>query len=242
MTVISPAGPIALGTQAHDTSTLTGAFNPTGTVTYSLYSDNHCGTLVADLTPSSNTVTSSTMPDSKPFTFNTAGTFYFVATYSGDSNNTGPVNSGCTAEPLTVGPKAPAVVTVISPAGPIALGTQAHDTSTLTGAFNPTGTVTYSLYSDNHCGTLVADLTPKPEHGHVLDDARLEALLPSTPLARSTSSRPTVATATTTTPASSTAAAPPNRSPSDRRQPAVVTVISPAGPIALGTQARTPGR
>ena len=86
------------------------------------------------------------------YTFNTAGTFYFVATYSGDNNNIGPVNSGCTAEPLVVGPKAPAVSTVISPAGPIALGTQAHDTSTLTGAFNPTGTVTYKLYSDNNCG------------------------------------------------------------------------------------------
>ena len=217
VTVISPAGPIALGTQAHDTSTLTGAFNPTGTVTYRLYSDNHCGTLVADLTPSSNTVTSSTLPDSKAFTFNTAGTFYFVATYSGDSNNTGPVNSGCTAEPLTVGPKAPTVATVISPAGPIALGTQAHDTSTLTGAFNPTGTVTYKLYSDNHCGTLVADLTPSSNtvSSSTLPDSKPS---PSTRPAPSTSSRPTAATATT--PAPSTAAAPPNRSPSARRPPA----------------------
>ncbi len=160
-TVISPSSSITAGTAAHDTSALSGASaHPTGTVTYKLYSDNHCGTLVSDLTPASNSVSSSTLPDSTAYTFNTAGTFYFVATYSGDNNNIGPISSGCSAEPLVVGPKAPAVSTVISPAGPIALGAQAHDTSSLTGAVNPTGTVTYKLYSDSACGTLVADLTP----------------------------------------------------------------------------------
>jgi hypothetical protein len=163
-TVIVPAGPLTLGQSAHDTATLTGATsNAGGTVTYALYSNNNCTTLVADLTPASNTVTNGNLPNSKDFTFNAAGTFYFVATYSGDVNNTGPVSSGCAAEQILVGKAQPKVNTVIVPPGPLNIGQSAHDTATLTGATaSPTGTVTYALYSDNACTTLVANLTPSP--------------------------------------------------------------------------------
>ncbi len=158
-TVISPAGPIAIGAQAHDTSSLAGASNPTGTVSYKLYSDNQCESQVADLTPASNTVSSSTLPDSKPYTFNTAGTFYFVATYSGDGNNAW-VSSGCAAEPIIVGKASPTIATAVVPSFPINLGGSANDTSSLTGASSPTGTVSYALYSANNCTGFVADLTP----------------------------------------------------------------------------------
>ena len=43
------------------------------------------------------------VPNSAALTFNSAGTFYWVATFSGDSNNAGPVSSVCTAEPMMVG-------------------------------------------------------------------------------------------------------------------------------------------
>src|SRR2546423_85139 len=90
-----------------------------GTVSYALYSNNDCTGLVEDLTPATNTVVNGAIPNSKAHQFNTAGTFYFRATYSGDNNNTGPVSSGCAAEPLTVIPNGPSVATVVSPAGPI---------------------------------------------------------------------------------------------------------------------------
>src|SRR5437764_13590857 len=90
-----------------------------------------------------------------------AGTFYFVATYSGDNNNTGPVSSGCAAEPLTVSPNTPGVSTVVVPAGPIKIGDSAHDTASLTGATSDAGgTISYALYSKNDCTGLVANLTP----------------------------------------------------------------------------------
>jgi uncharacterized repeat protein (TIGR01451 family) len=92
-----------VGDSVHDSATLNGATaNAGGTISYAVYSDNTCTTLVADLTPTVNTVVNGVAPDSKPFTFNSAGTFYFQATYSGDNNNTGPVSSPCTSEQLVI--------------------------------------------------------------------------------------------------------------------------------------------
>src|SRR5437764_2036312 len=89
-----------------------------------------------------------------------AGTFYFVATYSGDNNNTGPVSSGCAAEPLTVSPNTPGVSTVVVPAGPIKIGDSAHDTASLTRATSDAGaTVSYTLYSKNDSTRLITNLT-----------------------------------------------------------------------------------
>src|SRR5205085_1299942 len=100
------------------------------------------------------------VPDSKAHQFNTAGTFYFQATYSGDNNNTGPVSSGCAAEPLTVSPNTPTISTTVSPAGPIKIGDSAHDTASLSGnTADAGGTVSYALYAHNDCSGLVAILT-----------------------------------------------------------------------------------
>src|SRR5205085_860425 len=111
-TTVSPAGPIKIGDSAHDTASLSGNTpDAGGTLSYALYAHNDCSGLVADLTPTTNTVVNGSVPDSKAHQFNTAGTFYFQATYSGDNNNTGPVSSGCAAEPLTVSPNGPTIST-----------------------------------------------------------------------------------------------------------------------------------
>ena len=161
-TTIVPAGPIAIGASAHDTATITdGSADAGGTISYKLYSDSTCTTLVEDLTPTVNTVVNGVAPDSKAHTFTGAGTFYFYAVYSGDTKNTGPVNSGCASEPLVINPNTPSVSTTIVPAGPIAIGASAHDTATITNATATAGgTITYKLYSDSTCTTLVEDLTP----------------------------------------------------------------------------------
>src|SRR5256885_7789240 len=43
-----------------------------------------------------------------------AGTYYWVASYSGDANNEG-VSSGCADEPVVVGPAAPSIKTTQLP-------------------------------------------------------------------------------------------------------------------------------
>jgi uncharacterized repeat protein (TIGR01451 family) len=149
-TLVSPAGPIKIGDSAHDTASLTGnTADAGGTVSYALYSHNDCTGLVEDLTPATNTVVNGSVPDSKAHQFNTAGTFYFQATYSGDNNNTGPVSSGCAAEPLTVSPNDTTLTT--DAGGPYRIGeggtVDLTDTATLSGGTSDaTGTITFTLY------------------------------------------------------------------------------------------------
>ncbi|MGZ4390873.1 MAG: hypothetical protein ACXVRK_01945 [Gaiellaceae bacterium] len=93
----------SVGDTVHDSATISGATaDAGGTINYAVYSDNTCKTLVADLTPDNNKVVNGVAPDSKDHTFNSAGTFYFQATYSGDDNNGGPVSSPCESEQLVI--------------------------------------------------------------------------------------------------------------------------------------------
>ena len=96
------AGAIAPGGSAYDTAMLSGATLPTGTVTYSVYTDSGCSTAASGLQPSPAAVTvgsGGAVPNSSSVTFATAGTYYWHAAYSGDSNNAA-ATSAC--ETLTV--------------------------------------------------------------------------------------------------------------------------------------------
>lgn len=154
-TQTEPGSPVEVGTEVHDTAKLSGATaNAGGTVTYGLYSDSSCSDLVKDLTPTDNTVTDGSVPDSRPYTFNSAGTWYFRATYSGDSNNAGPVSSSCRSEELMVKP-APAITTKLSTSSlvlgfPVDAPGQVRDTITVTGEPDVNGFDVYvHLYKES---------------------------------------------------------------------------------------------
>jgi hypothetical protein len=132
------ANPVNIGTAVHDSSALTGATsNAGGTVTYTVYTDNAC-----TLNPQSagvKTVTNGVVPDSNAITFNSAGTFYWQAAYSGDANNN-PATSVCTSETLVVNPNVTSMTT--------AQNLIPNDDSTLSGATgNAGGTMTFSLFT-----------------------------------------------------------------------------------------------
>ena len=93
---------LASGTAVTDTATLTGtsATMATGTVTYDVYSNSTCTSLAFKGTAQSIT-TPGTLPPSPPVTLSIPGTFYWQASYSGDSNNS-PSASACTGEVETV--------------------------------------------------------------------------------------------------------------------------------------------
>src|SRR5207248_3029526 len=154
-TVVVPAGPIKIGDSAHDTASLTGATSDAGgTISYALYSKNDCTGLVANLTPDVNTFSNGNVPDSKAHQFNSAGTFYFVSTYSGDNNNTGPVSSGCASEPLTGSLSNTSLTTDAGGTHRIGEGgtVDLSDTATLSGATSDaTGTITFHLYIGADC-------------------------------------------------------------------------------------------
>jgi hypothetical protein len=146
---------IVVGQSVTDSATLTGATsNAGGTVAYRYYATTAACDADTDGTGGSSagtkTVTNGVVPDSDSVTFNAAGTFYFRAFYSGDSNNDA-ASSACADEVVTVGPASPSISTTLS-ATSGAIGDTIHDSSSLTGATSDAGgTVTYTVYTDNAC-------------------------------------------------------------------------------------------
>ena len=135
---------VTVGGSISDTATLAGGFNPTGSITFKLYgpNDTNCATVIAT---STKTVTGNNDYVSDPFTTAAAGTYRWIANYSGDGYNNATANTCNGAnENVVVSPAHPTIATLATEGA--AQGDLIHDTATVSGAFNPTGTVTFSLY------------------------------------------------------------------------------------------------
>jgi hypothetical protein len=148
------------GQTVSDTADLSGATaDATGTVTFTIYTDNECSSPATtgsgnqiSVQGGSTTVSGPGTYDSVLVTFYEAGTYYWQASYSGDSNDNS-VKSGCTSETVTVTKDGTSLTTQLA-AGTILVGATDHDTATLTGATAYAGgTVTFTIYSDDDCGT-----------------------------------------------------------------------------------------
>ncbi|MFZ1924590.1 MAG: Ig-like domain-containing protein [Solirubrobacteraceae bacterium] len=92
---------VAPGISVTDSATLSGtnASTATGSVEYAVYSDSECKNLVS--TAGGGSVSGTTLPQSSPQTLTTPGTYYWVASYSGDSANQ-VSKSSCGSEVETV--------------------------------------------------------------------------------------------------------------------------------------------
>ncbi len=142
---------ITLGQTIHDTAIVTGLSGagfpaPTGSVTFWVSTDASAWTQLGSATPlTGNTATS---PDYTPAA---AGTYYFQAAYSGDSNYNSAF-SEATAELFSTDKAVPAISTTLSQSS-IVLGGSVTDTVQVTGiggSFpSPTGTVTFQVSTDN---------------------------------------------------------------------------------------------
>jgi hypothetical protein len=139
------SGPI--GTSVNDSATLSGA-TPTagGSVTYTYYTDSACS---AGATAAGTvTVSGGVVPDSTSVPFNTAGTYYWQAAYSGDASNAS-ATSPCTSEILTI--DGTSITTALS-ASSVRHGASVYDTATLSGVTSTAGgMVTYRVYTDSAC-------------------------------------------------------------------------------------------
>ena len=151
------------------------------TVTWRLYSDANCQTLV------SSVVGGFQNPHTKPFTLNgantggtvtsdaytptLAGTYRWIATYNGDVNNA-PVSGVCSdlAEQTTVTRATPNISTDASADFPIGSGalTDIAIVSNLQSPVTTAGaqTVTWRLYSDANCQTLVSSVVGGFQNPH----------------------------------------------------------------------------
>src|SRR5262249_52735422 len=88
------------------------------------------------------------------FTPAQAGTYWWTASYGGDTNNP-PASSGCGAESVTISKASPAIAT--SPGAGGTVGAAVTDTATLAGGHNPTGTIEFTAYGPSttaSCSTI----------------------------------------------------------------------------------------
>jgi hypothetical protein len=142
---------VTLGTGAvvlKDTATLADGNSPTGTITFTLVYNN-ATVYTQTVTVAGNgdyTTTGYTLPTTGTVT----GTYQWNAVYSGDTNNNGDSEINSPAERTVVSPAGPSIST--TPGGSVVFGSGAKlsDSATLSGGYNPTGTVTFSLYNPSN--------------------------------------------------------------------------------------------
>ncbi len=172
-TVVSPASPtlITIPTPGilganpvtlRDTALLEGSFNPSGTITFTLFYnggstpvDTETVTVVGDgayVTPTGFTL---------PSTGTVTGTYQWNASYSGDSNNNTASDTSAVNERVTVSAARPTLSTIPNPAAVTLDATVPPiltDSASLAGGFNPTGTITFTLFLNGGTTSLDTDV------------------------------------------------------------------------------------
>jgi hypothetical protein len=123
---------VPTGTAVTDQATLSGtnASEATGTVTYNVYSQSNCSGLVGGGTAEPIT-TPGTLPASAPVSLNNAGTYYWQASYSGDTYNHSSIGScGAEIETVTAKSAVPTISKITPNSGPTTGGTAITITGT----------------------------------------------------------------------------------------------------------------
>lgn len=144
------------GTAVTDTALLSGdnAGEATGAAGYAVYSNSSCSTLAA--TAGAGAISGGTAAPSAAETL-PPGTYYWAASYAGDSNNRGS-SSSCTNEILHV--LAPTSTSTAQSGGGVSgatltvpTGTAVTDSAHVSGEFaaSATGSVSYQLYKNSAC-------------------------------------------------------------------------------------------
>ena len=143
-----------------DTAMLQGGFGPAGTITFTLFYNGGTTPVDTETVPVSGNGTYTTPTGFPlPSTGTVAGTYQWDATYSGDGNNNAATDIGSTAEQVTVSAASPTLSTTPDPTT-VTLGTNPvtlTDTATLEGGFNPTGSITFSLFHDGGATPVFTD-------------------------------------------------------------------------------------
>jgi hypothetical protein len=145
-----------------DTATFTNttATPPTGSVTFTLYSDAACKTPVVGGSGSGAINAAGTSASFSSSLSLAAGTYYWIASYAGDTSNNGfTTNCGDANETVTIGKASPTMTTVASPStGTAGVFASYGDTANFSNTTDtpPTGSVTFTLYSDAACTATAA--------------------------------------------------------------------------------------
>jgi hypothetical protein len=168
VTTASPNGTVTLDNTGSptlkDCAALSGGVSPTGSITFTL---TFGGSTVdtETVTVSGNgtycTPTGYTLPSSGTVT----GSYDWTASYTGDGNNSAASDPGTSAqEQVTVNKANPSIVT--TPGGTVVIGsgTKMTDSATLSGGYNPTGTITFTLLDPSNA-TVYTDVVTVSGNG-----------------------------------------------------------------------------
>jgi hypothetical protein len=167
-TAASPSS-ITVGGSVDDQATVSGGYNPTGTITWSLYAstDTTCSGTVFFTTSSGGTVSGDNTYTSGSFTTTAANSYKWGFSYNGDSHNNPVSACGGTNESLTVNKATPSLST--NATASVSVGGTVTDTATLANGYNPTGTITYTLYGPSptqSCTSQVGQVTSSVNSGN----------------------------------------------------------------------------
>lgn len=143
---------VTVGGSTSDTATLSGA-TPTagGTIIFKLFGPNDAFCTGPPIyTSAAVAVAGNSSYGSGSFTPTTAGTYRWIATYSGDTKNYGvALTCNGTNESVTISPRGPTINTHAS--ADVAFGNPVNDAATLAGATaTATGTITFNLYGPDN--------------------------------------------------------------------------------------------
>ena len=153
LTTVPNPDTVTLGTTAPpiltDSAILAGGFNPTGTITFTLFFNGGSTPVDTETATVNGNGTYTTLTGfTLPTTGAVAGTYQWVAVYSGDANNINASDSDPAAEQVEVIQASPMLVTSASPSTitlPAQVPTFLTDTADLTGGYFPTGSIVFTL-------------------------------------------------------------------------------------------------
>ncbi len=141
-----------VGNPIFDSGNLSGAVNPTGFITFKLFgpSDPTCGQ--APIFTSRTAVSANAYYASASFTTDTAGTYHWISSYSGDDENNATVPSACGLASATTMVAKRNVTLSGDASDPSGTGvvTNTATLGTGVGPTGPTGTITWSLFGPNN--------------------------------------------------------------------------------------------
>jgi hypothetical protein len=136
----SATASVVVGNSISDTATLTNANSPTGFAVFKVYSDSGCTALVTTINGSNWTGSNGTYTSTATYQNPAVGTYYWIASYAGDQNNSAATGAcGDAGETSEVTKASPSITTSANES--VTVGTDIHDTATLSGAVQTNGSV-----------------------------------------------------------------------------------------------------
>ena len=141
---------VSVGNSVSDTATLAQGYNETGTITYTLYGPSPTASCSGDEVQAvtNNSVNGNGSYLSPSITPPEAGTYWWIASYGGDTNNTSAADT-CGSESTSVTKVTPTITTTTSTAS-LTVGGSLNDQAMFSGGYDATGTLTWHIYASSN--------------------------------------------------------------------------------------------